>query len=194
VGRWSDNPPGNTNLATNDYGDVHEALPIDTLWNGKHYTFIGQEILGHPTSRPSGYLKAIDTTDPTQPKEVAQWTLPSDVQWGASLQFSTHYISRVDRTVFMSHYHAGVWAIDVSDLENQTHLPAIGVFLPTNVSPKPRPLPENGQHPSYSWTPTVMETNALPGGDLVVWDMSSGVYLVRFDASRPAPPKAWLGE
>jgi len=189
IGRWTDNPPGYTDLASNDHGDIHEALPLDVLWNGRHYTFIGQEILGHPTKRPSGYLKAIDTTDPTKPREVAHWNLPTEVAWKAQLQFSTHYIARVNQTIFMSHYHAGVWAIDVSDIENNSKLPAVGAFLPANVPPKPRPLPAGATQPSYSWTPTVMDTNALPNGDLVVWDMRSGVYTLRFDDSNPAPPK-----
>ena len=187
VGRWSDNPPGNTDLARTDHGDIHEALPLDTLWEGKHYTFVGQEIVGHPTSRPSGYLKALDTTDPTKPKEAAHWNLPAEVEWKAGLQFSTHYITRVNRTIFMSHYHAGVWAIDASDLGNTTKLPAIGAYLPSNVPPNPRP--SSGAAPSYSWTPTIMDTNALPNGDLVVWDMRSGVYMLRFDGTQPAPAK-----
>lgn len=187
IGRWTDNPPGNTNVGTNDYGDIHEALPLNETWDGKHYTFIGQEILGHPTYAPSGYMKVIDTTDPTAPKPVAQWNLPSDVEWNASLQFSTHYISRAGKTIFMSHYHAGVWAIDVSDL-TQSQLPAIGAFVPANVSPKPPP----GR--GYSWTPTVMENIALPNGDLVIWDSSSGAYVVHFDETRKAPPKTWVIE
>jgi hypothetical protein len=187
VGRWTDNPPGNTAVGTNDHGDIHEALPIDTLWNGKHYTFIGQEILGHPTSRPTGYMKALDTTDPAHPKDVAMWTLPVDVQWSASLQFSTHYISRHNTTVFMSNYHGGLWAIDVSGIENSTKLPSIGVFLPANVSPKPPPAR------SYQWTPTVMENEALSNGDIVVWDSGSGCYVVHFDATQPAPARVWEG-
>ncbi len=187
VGRWSDNPPGNTNVGTNDYGDVHEALPLNETWDGKHYTFIGQEILGRPTYAPSGYMKVIDTTDPANPKAVTQWNLPAEVEWNASLQFSTHYISRHNQTVFMSHYHAGVWAIDVSNL-TMPQLPAVGVFVPANISPKPPPTTR-----SYDWTPTVMENNALPNGDIVVWDSSSGVYLVHFDELNKAPPAIWEG-
>lgn len=184
IGRYSDNPPGNTAVGTNDHGDIHEALPIVDTWDGRHYTFIGQEILGHPSYAPSGYMRVLDTTDPTKPTLVTQWNLPADVEWNASLQFSTHYISYHGKTVFMSHYHAGVWAIDVSDL-TQEQLPAVGVFVPANVSPKPPP------RRGYSWTPTIMENIALPNGDLVVWDSSSGVYMLRFQAENPAPPKAW---
>jgi hypothetical protein len=187
VGRWTDNPPGNTAVGTNDYGDVHEALPLNETWDGKHYTFIGQEILGRPSYAPSGYMKVLDTTDPANPKAVTQWNLPTEVEWNASLQFSTHYISRHNQTVFMSHYHAGVWAIDVSDL-TIPQLPAIGVFVPANVSPKPPPTVR-----SYDWTPTVMENNALPNGDIVVWDSSSGVYVVHFDETNKAPPAIWEG-
>lgn len=188
VGRWSDNPGPHTNVASNDFGDIHEAIPLEGTWDGRHYTFIGQEIVGHPTARPSGYVKVLDTTDPTAPHEVAHWNLPVDVDWeGRSLIFSTHYLTRVDRTLFVSHYHAGVWAIDLTNVSTNPTLPAVGVFVPANDPPTPPP------RRSYQWAPTVMEVEALPDGDLVVFDSGSGVYLVRFNPTYPIPPRIWEG-
>lgn len=186
VGRWSDNPAPNANLVSDGTGNIHEAVPLSTTWNGRHYTFVGQEILSHPSQTPTGWLHVLDTTDPSAPRKVADWTLPVDVEWRENLQFSTHYIDIVNRTVFMANYHAGVWAIDASQVGERPLLPSIGAYVPSKVSPEP---PEDG---SFNWTPTIMNVNALPDGRLVVWDNTSGVYTLRFDEDRPAPPKAPL--
>lgn len=190
VGRYSDTPGTHAELSPDGPGSVHEAIPIAETWNGRHYTFIGQEILGKPSERSSGWVRVIDTTDPSSPFPVAEWSLPVDVVWDAGLIFSTHYVSYHERTLYVAHYHAGVWAVDLSNLETDPMLPAVGVFVPANVSPKP---PAHGGDVSYSWTPTVMDANILPNGDLVVWDMTSGVYVVSFDATNPMAPALPFG-
>jgi hypothetical protein len=168
-------------------GNYHEAFPLNTTWDGRHYTFVGQEILAHPSKTASGLVHVIDTTDPAAPHRVASWTLPVDVHWDDSLVFSTHYVDVFERTLFVAHYHAGVWAVDLSDLGSSDMLPAVGVFVPANTPPNPPP------DRSYDWTPTIMDANVLDNGDVVVWDATSGVYTVRFDASNPAPPRTFEG-
>ena len=194
LSNWNDSPGvANSDLVQDGSGNVHEAIPIPGTWGGRHYTIVGQEILDHPGSTPSGLVRVIDTTDPTQPKAVAEWTLPVDVVWDASGVFSTHYVSIYEYTVFVAHYHAGVWAVDLSGLadgvvdEADKHPPAIGAYIPANVSPKP---PPDGP---YDWTPTIMDANSLGDGDLVVWDSTSGIYVVSFDATQPAPPRVFAG-
>ena len=197
IGRWDDNTQPNLapgldpQLVEDGSGNVHEAIPLNTVWGGRHYTFVGQEILARPTDTPSGLINIIDTTDPSDPYTVATWTLPADVEWSEGGVFSTHYVSYHGHTLFVAHYHAGVWAIDLSGLldgevsEADVHPPASGVYVPAKVSPKP---PPDG---SYDWTPTIMDAPVMPNGDLVVYDCTSGIYVVRFDESQPAPPKVW---
>jgi hypothetical protein len=194
LSNWHDSPGlGNSDLVQDGSGNVHEAIPIPGLWGGRHYMIVGQEILDHPASTPSGLVHVIDTTDPSTPKAVAVWTLPVDVEWDSSAVFSTHYVSVYNYTVFVAHYHAGVWAVDLSGLadgvvdEEDKHPPAIGVYVPSNVSPKP---PPDG---AYDWTPTIMDANSLGNGDLVVWDCTSGIYIVTFLDNEPAPPRVFEG-
>lgn len=194
VANWNDSPgPANTDLVQDGTGNVHEAIPIVGTWGGRHYMIVGQEILDHPGSTPSGLVHIVDTTDPSTPTEVATWTLPVDVVWDASAVFSTHYVSVYGTTAFVAHYHAGVWAIDLSGLADGTvdeadrYPPAVGVYIPSNVSPKP---PPDG---SYDWTPTIMDANVLADGDLVIWDCTSGIYVVGFEATQPAPPRVFDG-
>jgi hypothetical protein len=170
-------------------GNVHDAIPIDGLWDGKHYVLVGQEILSHPKDHPSGWLWILDDTDPARLSEVGKWTLPVDVQWTTSLQFSTHYPSIINRTAFMSLYHGGVWAIDLSTPAKLANPPTIGAFVPSRESPKPGKIGGS----DVVGTPTVMEQWPLPDGSMIVFDSQSGLYVVRFDASQPAPSMVWKG-
>lgn len=185
IGAWSDGP-GLGLQGGESLGAIHEALPIEGLWDGRHYTIAGQELGGRPQGRPTGWVYVLDTTDPARVEEVGRWTLPVDVAWDGFLQFSTHYVEVVGRTLFVTMYHGGVWAVDLSTPERLREPATVGVFLPDRVSPKPP------KGPAFGWTPTVLDVLAYPNGDLVVFDGPSGLYTLRFDAAKPAPaPPPW---
>ncbi|MDX1611720.1 MAG: hypothetical protein R3185_05075, partial [Candidatus Thermoplasmatota archaeon] len=184
VAVWNDYDP---DAGAGMTGQIHEALPMEELWDGKHYTFIGQGVSSRPTERPTGQVIMLDTTDPANPEPVTRWTLPVDVEFGGSLQFSTHYIDVVDRTLFVALYHGGVWAVD-ADPDQGPEMATLGVFIPDRVSPSPPP-----EHLSiFPWTPIVLDVLALPSGQLVTFDGTSGAYTLSFDADLGVPqPDPW---
>ena len=170
-------------------GALHSVFPLEELWDGKHYTLLGPEFGGHPPGQPSGTLWVLDTTNPAKPVEVAAWTLPHEVEWqqGLTYLFSNHYFGVVNRTAFTSMYHGGLWAIDLSGVNsnNFTLLPSIGVFAPDNVSEKPPTQ-------LLRFTPNFQEVLPMPDGTLVTFEGASGLYSIRFDASKPMPsPEPW---
>lgn len=172
-------------------GNLHEAIPIEGLWDGRHYVLAGQEILGHPAANPTGWVWILDDTDPSDVQLVGRWTLPFDVEWEMPLQFSTHYVSLVGRTMFVALYHGGVWAVDLSTEAALRDPPTVGAFVPANAPP----VPAASTGADVVGMPTVMDAVPLPGGDIVVFDGQSGLYVVRYDASRPMPaPPSWPGQ
>ena len=189
LAQWSEYKGGLGGYMTGDEsGNLHETLPMDELWDGRHYTLVGQEIISKPEDHPTGWVYVLDTTDPANPVEAGRWTLPVDVEWGADLQFSTHYVEVVGRTMFVTLYHGGVWAVDLSTPERIANPPTIGAFVPGNVSPSP----PSGRARASEGVPNVLDVLAYPNGDLVVFDDQSGVYVLRFDAADPAPaPEPW---
>jgi hypothetical protein len=189
LAQWSEFQGGLGYLAGEESGNLHETLPLDELWDGRHYTIVGQEIVGKPADHPSGWVYVLDTTDPAKPVEAGRWTLPVDVAWDASLQFSTHYVEVVGRTLFVTLYHGGVWAVDLSTPEKIASPPTIGAFVPDRVSPSPA---EGDGGRAGEGVPDVLDVLAYPNGDLVVFDAGSGLYVLRFDAGDPAPaPEPW---
>lgn len=184
VGRWNDWASVGSAITPSF---LHEALPMDDLWEGRHYTFIGEECGGRQSKTPSCLAVLLDTTDPAHPTYVGAWTVPVETgSWGRLL-FSLHYLAVSQRTLFAANYHGGLWAVDVSTPDAMRAMPTIGVFVPSKVSPKPV-----GRATSYDYTPAVLDANPLSDGTLVVYDHTSGLYTVRFDASNPAPaPPPW---
>lgn len=199
VASFSDFGGGLGFLADGVSGSIHETLPIEGTWDGKHYVFAGQEIVAKPGDRPSGWVHVLDTTDPAKMTWVGAWTLPVDADWFSTyvgedkseyVMYSTHYIELVERTLFVTLYHGGVWAVDVSNESLLANPPSIGAFLPANVSPAPGGPAPAGEPLDY--TPCVLDVLGMSDGSLVVFDAMSGVYTVHFDASKPAPsPPPW---
>lgn len=168
-------------------GSIHGTYPMDETWNGTHYTFVGQEVVGRPADRPTGQIIMMDTTDPANPEPVARWTLPTDVEFDGSLLFSTHYVTVVDRTLFVSLYHGGVWAVGTEPIDGTNQLPTKGVFIPDRTPPNPAL-----DYADFGWTPIVLDVLQLPGGNLAVLDGTSGAYTVHFDPSIQVPqPEPW---
>lgn len=188
LGRWEVEGPA----TPAEEGTLHSAYPLEELWNGTHYTVIGPEHAGRPSGAPSGIIWVMDTTDPTDPTPVAAWTLPSDVSWNGTFQFSNHYLTVVDETLFVSMYHGGIWAVDMGPLaegppgeEGVIPLDSIGVFLPSQ-----NPGPERAE--PGRWAPTFEEVLGQPDGTLVTSAGNQGLFTVDFDASDPMdPPEPW---
>lgn len=187
VGAWNDYDPS---LGSEMTGQIHSVAVTPELWDGKHYTFAGQEIIARPKDRPTGQMVMLDTTDPTQPVPVARWTLPVDTGiWDNKVTwcclFSTHYVTLVGHTMFISMYHGGVWAIDVTPGAGP-ELPSLGAFIPSPPDPAyVSPAPG-------SPAPFVEEVYALDNGDLVTFDDYGGLYTFRFHPEIPvALPPPW---
>ena len=162
--------------ADGDAGNLHNTWPLPEMWGETHYTIVGQEV-GQPDDRPSGWIYILDTTDPAAPVEVGRWTIPVEPDWaGGGLQFSTHYVDVLNRTMFVTNYHGGMWAVSLEDPANPR---TVGIFVPDRVSPKPLGDAAPG--------PGVEDVVVWPDGILTVWDNGGGVYLLRFDETDRAP-------
>jgi hypothetical protein len=179
-----------TDIGPDDPGvhNLHSLEPYEQLVNGTHYTIVGPE-LGSPADyAPTGVVWVLDTTDPEDPKPVAAWTLPDDVTWEGRLQFSPHYMDKHDDTLFISMYHGGVWAVDLSGVpegspEDVQMLDSAGVYVPA----KEAPLPDSSY--SYSWIPNLEEVFVVDEDEptLVTFDANTGVYSFTYDDEVEVP-------
>jgi hypothetical protein len=193
VGTWNDYdrqaPYGQT-------GAIHTARPLEGTREGRHLTIVGQELVTRAEHRPTGEMIVMDTTDPADPQPVARWTFPADVDWNGTLMFSTHYVAPDGERLFVSSWHGGVWATNVSE-EHWPELPTTGVFLPGMESPE-APPPHLGAYIPYQ--PIVPDVFALGDGTFAAFDGPSGVYVVDHERTGEVPvpepwtEDAWIGE
>lgn len=197
-GQWKDFAPfGDTAPETWFF---HSTVAASELWDGRHYTFTSEECPAHREKMASCVVVALDTTDPAQPTFVGAWAMPGDAAWGEIYDYSTHHIALHKRTLFVTLVHGGLWAIDVSSLEAIRSLPSIGAFVPTEEPLQPSGYYRRSVAMGPFWdgtvfqrTPCVLDVDVVSEeGDLIVTDTASGIYVVRFDESNPAPaPAPW---
>lgn len=165
VGVWKDG----------DAGSVHTTYPFPFLVDDKQYLLVAQEV-GEPVDLPTGWTYILDVTDPATPTEVGRWTLPVKPKWdNGGLQFSPHYVSVLNETMFVSNYHGGLWAVDISDM---TKPQASGIFVPGFESPSPW----NGDGHGPSVGDVIVDYDT---GILTTWDSAGGVYQLTFDQDMP---------
>lgn len=168
--------------AWHDVGSVHTTFPFPSLVDDKAYLVVGQEV-GEPADLPSGWVYILDVTDPAAPTEVGRWTLPVKPKWdNGGLQFSPHYVAILNQTLFVSNYHGGLWAVDISNMSEPL---AYGLFVPPYDSPAP--------YGGGKYGPVVEDVIVDPEtGLLTTWDGAGGVYTLRFDDQMPVPrAPAW---
>ena len=124
-GRWGgsiENPVFVTNVPY-PVGATHAAFPYYQEETGKHYLFLGDEIMnrrgaawsgaglgripqkGGTPSVTSGYIHIIDFTDPENPQDVARYEVP---------EFGTHNLWVEDDVMHVAYYEGGVRSVDVS--------------------------------------------------------------------------------
>lgn len=165
-----------------DEGSLHTTYPLPEMVDGRQYLIAGQEV-GQQGDRPTGWVYLLDVTDPESPEEVGRWTLPVKPEWDAGgLQFSTHYVDVLDDTMFVAVNHAGLWAVNITDMQDPR---ATGVFVPE----KPSPSPWNGGDHAPHVGDVVVDQDT---GVLTAWDLAGGIYQLAFDDTIDAPPApAW---
>jgi hypothetical protein len=112
---------------------------------------------------------------------------------GPSLAFSTHNPRIEDGKVYMAHYHAGVWILDVSSLDKARAPEIMGYFLPhqDNGGYRPQssqsvlPIPPNpncfGGFRLHE-VPNVMDVE-VRNGIVYAADLHTGLYVLQYDAS-----------
>jgi hypothetical protein len=158
----------------------HQVIPNDVLVDGVHYTVAATESTeGRPTP-----FTILDTTDPYDPFVVGRWILPMEVEVSPQpYRWSGHNLDVTEGRLYIAHYHAGVWVVDISSAANAEEPVAIGFYLPHEARPMaPRTLLGVD-------VPSVWGVVMGDDGFLYASDVNTGVYILEFTG----PPSPWAG-
>ncbi len=167
-------------------GNLHGVIPILDFQPGLDIAIIGPEWGGRPEDHPTGIIRVLDITDLDNIGEIGAWTLPYDVVWdpGATYLFSNHYYSVAGDTMFVSMYHGGIWAVDLSPLraDDWVNLPSIGVWQPL--------APDVESAITVRWAPTNEEVFAF-GDTIVTFDSNTGLHTATWTGEAMPAPEPW---
>lgn len=136
----------------------------------------------------AGAVRAYDVTDPAQVDQIGSWLLPGEVWIPSAYIFSGHIIiPDMDRGLLaVSHYHAGVWILDITDPEDPRSL---GFYLPHTDPEDPYDGPIWWKKPNFNpagFMPNVYQ--ARWHDDLLfVTERGTGLYVLEYTGPVPGP-------
>ncbi len=136
----------------------------------------------------AGAIRAYDVTDPGAVDQIGTWMVPGDVWIPNAYIFSGHTtIQDMDRGLMaVSHYHAGVWILDITEPENPRSL---GFYMPHTDPEDPYEGPVWWKKPNFNpegFLPNVYQ--ARWHEDLLfVTERGTGLYVLEYTGPEPGP-------
>lgn len=107
------------------------------------------------------------------PEHLSTWTNPSDAPAGR-LGLSVHFFRQQDGLLYLSHYHGGIWVLDLRTPEVRGDPPALAYIMP--VPGEPVPVPEGC---CIGWdlegVPMVFDVDVSQDGTVFAADIVQGV-------------------
>ncbi|MGQ0536077.1 MAG: LVIVD repeat-containing protein [Methanobacteriota archaeon] len=150
---------------------VHSA---EVTWiDGRRIVVVGSEVFENRNFAVPSPIWVLDASDVAAPREVGEWHNPGE-HGSASILHSAHFYRIEDAKVYMAHYHAGVWVIDIADPAAPRH---VGYYLPHN---------DNGYRPEanccngldHAGIPDTFDIEVRDGIAYAA-DLHSGLYALR---------------
>ena len=161
------------------------SVAAERLSSGELLVVVGAETFEPPNQGVASPLWILDATTAVtglplqaEPKHVSTWRNPGGAPAG-NLGRSVHFFRLQDGLLFASHYHGGVWAIDLRTPAAQANPKAFGYILP--VPPGAIPPPETCCI-GFDLGGVPMVFDVVPKGDMVyAADIIQGVTATRFE-------------
>lgn len=159
-----------------------DALAVHWIWqeewvrdDGRVIAWSAPEIGALATG--TGVVRAIDVSNPAAMQQVGTWTLPGNTTIEGIYQFSPHTVFVDPDTMLaaVSHYHAGVWILDVSNPEAPVE---VGFYQPHGNPDDPYTGPTWWKKPNFNpegYGPNVYQAR-WHDGLLWVTDRGTGLY------------------
>lgn len=174
--------PGNPQVVA-EYADeqlvaYHQVVPSDVLIDGRHFTISATETQDAPVK-----FSILDTTDPTAPTYAGEWILPGAASLtglGGAYRFSPHNLDFDHGRVYIGHYHAGVWVIDLSSAANVASPVTLGFYQPHRQEAFVPRTPLGADVPAV-WA-AIRHTD----GHVYAVDINTGLYIL--DYTGPPSP------
>ena len=150
----------------------HQVVPSDVLIGGRHFTISATETQDAPIK-----FSILDTTDPAAPEYAGEWILPAHGHLtgaGGAYRFSPHNLDLDHGRVYIGHYHAGVWVIDISSPERAAEPVTLGFYQPHRQEAF---VPRT---PMGADVPAVWAAMRHTDGHVYAVDVNTGLYVLDY--------------
>lgn len=136
----------------------------------------------------SGIVRAYDASDPADVKQIGTWDLPGDVTIPDAYVLSPHIVQddMPRGLAAVSHYHAGVWILDITDPAQPRH---VAYYTPHGDPAAPYEGPLWWKKPNFNpdgYFPNVYQAR---WHDDLLWvsERGSGLYVLEYTGPVPGP-------
>lgn len=163
------------------------SVTAERLETGELIVVVGSETFEDENQNIASPIWILDATAtlegaPMQnpPMHVSTWRNPSNAPAGA-LGLSVHFFRQQDGLLYLSHYHGGVWGIDLRTQEDRNRPEAFAYIMPIGSNPVTPP-----DWCCLGWdldgAPMVFDVAVARDGTVFAADIVQGVSSIRMDA------------
>lgn len=136
----------------------------------------------------TGVIRSYDVSDPTRLVQLGTWQLPGNLTIEGRYILSPHTAVPDQATglLAVSHYHAGVWVLDMTDPAAPR---ALGYYLPHGSQEAPFPGPIWWKKPNFSPDGYLPNVYMARWHDGLLWvsERGTGLYALRYTGPMPGP-------
>ncbi|HUR24699.1 MAG TPA: hypothetical protein VM327_01640 [Candidatus Thermoplasmatota archaeon] len=136
----------------------------------------------------TGVIRSYDVSDPTRLVQLGTWQLPGNLTIEGRYLLSPHTAVPDQATglLAVTHYHAGVWILDMTD---PAHPQALGYYLPHGGDGEPFPGPIWWKKPNFSPDGFLPNVYMARWHDGLLWvsERGTGLYALRYTGPIPGP-------
>lgn len=148
---------------------VHTVMPA--LVDGERLIVATPETFTASEQQP---LWIINASKLDKMQTLSVWRLPGEqLVYSQDYLFSTHNTNVKDGHVYLSHFHAGLWILDISTIEKAAEPQVAGVYMPTETGN----LAVGGML-GLDAVPLVWDAIPLDDGTILIADIPTGLYRV----------------
>lgn len=174
----------NKDPAPSDVSAMHWFAPEPAMRGDRLLAWSAPEIQELPTG--TGVIRAYDLTDPSVIEQIGTWTLPGELAIPGQFLFSPHLtdLDAERNLLAVSHYHAGVWILDVATPETPR---AVAYAMPHGDPASPYDGPIWWKKPNFDpegFVPNVYQARWGKDGRLWLTERGTGMYVYELAGAR----------
>lgn len=160
--------------AWRDHGSLYAHTVMPAIYGDQRVLFATPEMTSHDRQGPMWIIEATNLTDPST---IGTWRIPGPaLTYDQNYRFSPHNLNIHDGRLYLAHYHAGAWVLDISSPALAANPEPIGALIPAGTINNGLP-----SSPTFESAPMVWDVVPIDDRHALISDMFTGSYIAAVD-------------